>query len=462
MITLFRTDKIQPLSELKSLMAAQIRQLPQMISPTGEPLKILRYEFQCEPINLLFWVHNQKVPQKIYWSDRKGEFEVAGIGTADSIEGNSPVNYKELFEYMEDRLSADNPHLRYYGGFSFNEALCDNDWTDFANYRFFIPQFELCQNKGATTFAFNIAIKNINDKTIENVVNQLSNVDFTESTHYRSVPIVQSRSDYPDKKMWNSMFDTAMHQLHQSRFEKIVLARKSTFEFDKSIDPMALIKHLKDITPNCYHFCFQTGEYQGFLGATPERLYKRVENSIETEAIAGTKPKGQTPDGDEQIKRELLSSDKETHEHQLVVEKIKRDLQDLCESIQTDNTFQLLQLKSGHHLITRMKGKLYSTVRDNLIIQNLHPTPAVAGFPVKQTIEAIEAIEPFNRGWYAGPIGYVGNDTVEFAVGIRSSLINKRFISLYAGAGIVKGSDVENEWNEIENKIKSFIDVFRL
>jgi len=433
-----------------------------MIAPTGTPLKILRYELSCEPISLLSWLHNQKVDHKIYWSDRDKALEVAGIGIADILKSKDKINYKELFEYMEDRLSIDNPHLRYYGGFSFHESSSQESWQHFNSCRFVIPQFEMYHSKENTRFVFNIAIKDIHEDNIKKALCQLENIDFSRNTNYRTAPVVQSRQDYPNKESWYDVFNKAMEQLKQACFDKIVLARKSTFEFNKPIDPMALIKHLKDITPHCYHFCFQVGRYDGFLGATPERLYKRDDLIIETEAVAGTILRGKSNAQDLKNEQMLLNSTKDSYEHQFVVDEIKKDLSHLCHSVDVDKKARLLTLKDGHHLITKMRGELHEDISDSQIIQSLHPTPAVAGSPVKQTMDAIQSTEPFHRGWYAGPVGYVGADCSEFAVAIRSSLVNEQKLSLFAGAGIVKGSDMDNEWDEIEQKISSFINVFNI
>ena len=94
------------------------------------------------------------------------------------------------------------------------------------------------------------------------------------------------------------------------------------------------------------------------------------------------------------------------------------------------------------------------------LLESFHPTPAVAGYPVDKALAAIGQQEPFDRGWYAGPVGYIGRESTEFAVAIRCGLVEAERLSLYAGAGLVKGSDCEAEWNEIENKISNFIKVF--
>ena len=440
-------------------MASHIQQLPAKISSIGKSTIILRYELRCEPIDILTWLHNQKTSTKIYWSDRENKFEMGGVGIADGLKGNGAVNYKELFEYMEDHLSADNPRLRYYGGMNFDHSLCDEQWQEFGTYQFIIPQFELTQTGKLTTFAFNIAINAINADHIESILLTLDQLDFAPQTQYRKVPQVLKRTDFPNKEEWGPLFEKISKQ---DEHEKIVLARKSVFDFNVALRPDALLKHLKERTPDCYHFCFQFSTSSAFLGATPEQLYKRDQKAIKSEAIAGTRPRGNDDAQDKKYEHQLLHSPKESKEHQYVVDAIQSTLNPLCTTLRSDNHFSLRKLRGSQHLITHFEGELKERVLDSDILQSLHPTPAVAGFPTKSAINSIREFEPFDRGWYAGPIGYVGFDTAEFAVAIRCGLVQGDQLSLYAGAGIVCGSTAQEEWNEIENKISNFIKVFEI
>ena len=461
MITCFQSSKIHRLADVKEAMAKQIRQLPQMIGSRGAPMTILRYEFPCENISLTSWLHNQRFAQeKIYWADRNGQDEIAAVGIADIIEGAGDFEYKQVLEYIEDHLTEDSPRLRYYGGFSFSNQAISEEWSALGSYRFIVPQFELTKFGNQLLFAFNIAVTDVNDEFISNVLNTLTKIDFTCDTHYRSVPAVLSREDFPNQKDWGDAFSRIKENILGRSCEKIVLARRSIFKFDKDIDPVALIKHLRDKTPNCYHFCFQTSAFHGFLGATPERLFKQDRMNIESEAMAGTISRSVDVESDNALSKELLNSKKNAHEHKFVVDAVHESLTHLCSSIEKDKSFSLVKLTDWQHLITRFKGTLQEKVYTERILSLLHPTPAVAGYPTKEAIEAIQETEPFQRGWYAGPVGYVGFNCSEFAVAIRCGLIDKEKLSLYAGAGIVEGSTAEDEWNEIENKIQNFLKVF--
>jgi menaquinone-specific isochorismate synthase len=129
--------------------------------------------------------------------------------------------------------------------------------------------------------------------------------------------------------------------------------------------------------------------------------------------------------------------------------------------LKNDAKPKVISIGNGHHLITPFEGKLKEDVSDEDILEALHPTPAVAGTPKDQALNTIRRTENFSRGWYAGPLGYVGLDWVEFVVGIRSGVVKGKELSVYAGAGIVKGSRPKDEWNEIENKISNFIKVIK-
>ena len=209
-----------------------------------------------------------------------------------------------------------------------------------------------------------------------------------------------------------------------------------------------------------YHFCFQINSTTAFIGTSPERLYYRHDRLLKTEAIAGTRHRGASIQSDMLLSEELQSSPKDIREHQLVVENLQSILSQLCESVKIDRTAAILKLNKVQHLYTQCQGILTPDVTDADILPQLHPTPAVGGVPRTPALKLIQELEPFERGWYAAPVGWVGADDAEFAVAIRSGLIDRDRLLLFAGAGIVTGSQSEEEWIEIENKIRHFTDLF--
>ncbi len=178
-----------------------------------------------------------------------------------------------------------------------------------------------------------------------------------------------------------------------------------------------------------------------------------------SEAIAGTSPRGKSPKADALLKNELINSSKNNAEHAFVIDAIKANLGPLCQQLSHEQKPDVISLGNGHHLITRFEGELKSGIKDEDVLQSLHPTPAVAGTPRAKALGTIRCLEKFARGWYAGPLGYVGLDWAEMVVGIRSGVVKGKQLFVYAGAGIVEGSEPQSEWNEIENKISNFLKV---
>ncbi len=180
---------------------------------------------------------------------------------------------------------------------------------------------------------------------------------------------------------------------------------------------------------------------------------------IETEAIAGTRPRGLTEAQDRRLAETLLHSSKDIREHDYVVQSIREVLAGVCQSYAVDSRASVLKLTRVQHLCKRLWGRLQPHISDAQLLSRLHPTPAVGGYPTLNSETEIEKLEPFQRGWYAAPVGWVSRNEAEFAVAIRTGLIEDHRLHLYAGGGIVEGSTAEAEWEEIENKISNFLTI---
>ena len=136
---------------------------------------------------------------------------------------------------------------------------------------------------------------------------------------------------------------------------------------------------------------------------------------------------------------------------------IRSTLDALCTSTRMPQHRTEMRLSKGRHLHSRIEGRLREGVSTARLLTALHPTPAVGGVPTGAALDLIRECEDFDRGWYAGPVGWIGADDAEFAVAIRSGLVEDDRLSLYSGAGIVRGSEPEAEWDEIEQKIENFL-----
>ena len=434
--------------------------LSQELIESGKP-KVIQFEFEIEALNLLSWLDAQSDLVKLYWSNRGAEFETAGVGVADSINGNSKVNYQKLFKYIHTILESGNKNLRYYGGVSFSDAHTPEDpWKALGSFRFILPQFQILrQANGTTKFGCNLVLyPGVNFPTqIQKTLTNLDKLIFNWEKISHSLPGLQSRENIPEFSRWNSILTEILDLIRKNELEKIVLARKTLLRFNKPLNPYPLLNRIKQTSPNCFHFCFQINKDLTFIGASPERLYKRQENKIFMEALAGTRARGMSAEEDHNLGTELLHSEKDHREHQFVVENLKRALRMLGCKAEINGKVSLLKLNQLQHLFLDCDSHLPKNITDADIITTLHPTSAVGGCPTDKAVEYIKSYEPFSRGWYAGPVGWIGTDASEFAVAIRSGLISGKQMAVYTGAGIIRGSNPNEEWQEIENKFDSFI-----
>lgn len=401
----------------------------------------------------LRWLRQQSHPQKLYWSGREDEREVAGVGVAHSYLDEG-ANLPAVLGQIAQTLATAPAELRYFGGARFDLARsADLAWQPYRRYQFRVPLFELITTPQQTHFVCNVAPQS----EIEQIIEQLNDLSFNDELLPDIVPHPLTRYDLPSEAVWGENIVQLLKMFAQGSAEKIVLARKVTVPADGLLDPSFILQKLQHVTPHSFHFCYQLDAQHAFIGASPERLYRREKGQLISEAVAGTRKRGATLEEDAQLARDLLQSDKERREQRLVVERIEQAFEKLCDQVDVvGDAPEILGLAQLQHLYNRLSGTLSADVGDGEILARLHPTPAVGGFPSDVALATIAQLEPFDRGWYAGPIGWIGRDSAEFAVAIRSARIIGNQLSAFSGAGIVAGSTAEGEWQEIENKLLNF------
>ncbi|MCP5053512.1 MAG: isochorismate synthase, partial [bacterium] len=431
--------------DAKAAMARRLRETANHEAPRNGS-RVLRIEIGVENLDLLKWLAAQQNKTKFYFSGRDNDdMEVAGIGITDDIRYQETIDYPAVFKHIHEHLAPGTPNLKYYGGFSFSPGHIDSDWDAFGACRLVIPRFELVTNPAhsRTTFACNLLPR---IDSLSQVLSELDRLNFNDSPQLLPPGRPLARSDSPGHGQWVRNLNRAIADIKANRYKKTVLARKVELEFETPPNPVALLSFLKHLPSRRYDFLFQFEEGTAFVGSSPERLYKRTGRRLESEAVAGTRSRGQKEQDDLQLAKELMDSDKEQREHDFVIRTIEGSLKPLCISMEVEKKKGLLKLKEGQHLITHLSGILKSDITDGQLIAALHPTPAVGGVPLDEALKAIDQFEQFKRGWYAGVIGAVGPDTGDFAVGLRSGRTHNSSLSLYSGVGIVEGSNPEGEW----------------
>lgn len=261
----------------------------------------------------------------------------------------------------------------------------------------------------------------------------------------------------------SARFTTAVSQtlakIEAEQLQKLVLAHTLDVKTSQPLDLCHALGTLRDRYPECYVFAVSNGQGQSFIGASPERLIELRDQHLVTDALAGSAPRGCSLSDDQALGDQLLGSKKDGHEHRVVIDFIRDTLWELGLTPQMASLPHLLQLPNIQHLRTLITAEVPSNIHLLEILAALHPTPAVAGMSRDVAQQQIRQHEPFERHLYAAPLGWIDHQgNGEFTVGIRSALINGSQARLYAGAGIVSGSDPQRELAEIQLKLHTLLD----
>jgi isochorismate synthase len=254
----------------------------------------------------------------------------------------------------------------------------------------------------------------------------------------------------------------AVDLIGRGRMRKVVLARTIEVTARRALDPKLLAHRLRAVDPAAYTFAAPTDD--GVLvGASPELLVSRRGNEVRSNPLAGSAPRSGDPDEDRANADALVGSAKDREEHAIVVDAVAETLRPFCAELTWDPEPILRETPNVWHLSTRFRGVLREPAPTALdLVAALHPTPAVAGEPRKEALDAIDELEPFERGRYAGPVGWVDADgDGEWAIALRCAELRGDRAVLYAGAGIVAGSDPLLELDETERKFRAFLDSLR-
>ncbi len=249
----------------------------------------------------------------------------------------------------------------------------------------------------------------------------------------------------------------ATERIAAGSLEKTVLAREVTVEAPRAHDPAAIFAALRELFPSC--FCFCAGSAEGaFLGASPELLIRRRGAGAATVALAGSIRRSADPAVDDHLGEQLLHSAKDRSEHRIVARRIERALAPRSVWVEAEPEPGLVKVANIQHLATPVHAQLTDPLSAIELAGLLHPTPAVGGEPADAALEAIAALEDVDRGWYAGPVGWMdAAEDGELCVALRSALLRDRTAHLFAGAGIVADSDPAAELAETELKLEALL-----
>ncbi|MBW3614007.1 MAG: isochorismate synthase [Actinobacteria bacterium] len=253
---------------------------------------------------------------------------------------------------------------------------------------------------------------------------------------------------------WEATVCRAVEAIAAGDLEKVVVAREVVVECNRPIVVPDVVDRLRTLYPSCTVF-----SVDGFVGASPELLVERRGADVRCHPLAGTYPRSGDPSVDRQLAGQLLASAKERREHRYAVEQISEALRPACVELAVPESPSVLPLRNVVHLGTDIRGRLAEPAPTALeLAALLHPTPAVGGTPTKLALDWLAEHEGLDRGRYAGPVGWVdGRGDGSYALGIRSAEVSGARARLFAGVGIVEGSDPRRELIETQLKLQALL-----
>jgi menaquinone-specific isochorismate synthase len=347
----------------------------------------------------------------------------------------------------------------------FNVEHSDDAWKDFNDSAWFVPEILLIKEQDYTYLLFFTLLppKTSKEKILKKYKSKLESIINTEEKPHNSYhPKVTNitGSSPKDKKKWKILVDKALEKIHENNLSKVVLSREVEMVLAGELNMNYVMNNLRNYYPDCCLYIYHRGK-SSFFGATPEMLAVFSKNKIEFNAMAGSAPRGKSEKEDLEQEKGLINSQKNLNEHKYVVEEIKNSISDLTSNISYPENPIIKKLANIQHLSSNITANINPGVTLMNLLKEVHPTPAVCGYPKESALHFIKKSESHQRGLYSGIIGWFNfEDDGEFAVAIRSALTYNNKLMAYVGGGIVEGSDPEEEFEETELKLKPINSLF--
>lgn len=381
------------------------------------------------------------------------EIKVEGSGRVDAA--------KDAISEFENNLKTDKSLPPWLGGFSFfdknKKEEKEDVWADIPSAIFFLPKYFFHLKDNSLSFQrFDCEDE---QESLKSILQKIEDFAFSPLETDEDTVWIEQKNDNEEQN-WKKSFSALSKKFSSGELNKVVLSRKKTYSSKKPVPFTSMWQKFSKISSShTYQFAF-LWHNNLFIGSSPEILFSMNEKSVSVPAIAGTRPRGKNEVEDIQLAQNLLQSKKEQEEHRYVVDYIREKLQALGHVIVPKAPI-VLKLPFLQHLFTNHILHPKTSVQALDLLNLLHPTPAMAGVPKELALEFLHETESYDRGYYASPIGYFHSSHKDacFVVAIRSALIQTNKFHIFAGAGVVQASDADQEWIEIENKMKTMTQV---
>ncbi|RYZ05459.1 MAG: isochorismate synthase [Myxococcales bacterium] len=393
-----------------------------------------------------------------YWSD--GAEEQVGLGVARRLVGSGAERFEqldrslaELWRVLEPCVAAEAgaPEPRVFGGLAFQTGRASLiPWVDFGEGQLVLPRLTYTRREGRAWLTLIAPPSELTPATERaRLLDEAAKLVSAASRLEEAEAPGPFELAEPDPAEWREQIRQVKAAIASGEVQKIVLARRVLARFARELSPTRVLSRLRESGPGAPRFAFRVGG-STFIGSPPERVLEKRGLRLATEAVAGT-----LPASDPEAALRLVEDAKLLTEHAPVI-------QDLLERLRPVAVVDPLPerpipylARQVWHLKTPITATLQKPERALSLLSRIHPTPAVGGYPTRPAVRFIAEHEADERGWYAGPIGWIdAHDDAQFAVALRSGVISGKHAHLYVGAGIVSGSDSESELAETGWKLR--------
>lgn len=359
-------------------------------------------------------------------------------GVDCELEG--PADVQPVF-FSFNRFDAENP------------APCDELFDAFPRLRFMLPEIVLAQTAAGSFLQVN-SLSPVYQGRVRRFLKQAA------SAPRRARRAITYRIEPDSREDWRRAVGEALEAISDGVVGKVVLSRRQRLVADEPFSSKDLLVNLIDGDARGTVLLYRYADVF-FCGCTPELLVRKDGSRVSSMCLAGTCPAGADEQERRRLADELMEDAKNRAEHDYVVRHVREVFRRVCYGVDVPETPGIMPLPYVQHLHTPAEAQVLDGVGLWELAGDLHPTPAVSGTPVGEARMLIRRIERYNRGFFAGACGYIdAAGDGEFSVGLRTGVFDGETGWLYAGCGIVAGSDADAEYDEIGLKLKTILDAF--
>ncbi|MBK5111402.1 MAG: isochorismate synthase [Thermoleophilia bacterium] len=405
------------------------------------------------------------------WQEPDRDFALAALGRAHSVMARGGERFRDAAAECAhlsgdaivtgDTESGPTTGLVWTGGFAFSgEGAVSPAWSSFEPAAMILPELSLQKGPEGTYITLNaltgpgIDPARVTDDLLGRAAGLVSGDLGLIDPHPTFRSEIESTTS-PGR--FEQAVAAAVERIRSGEIAKVVLAREVRVRSGSAHDPGSIFAAIREGFPTCFNFCVGTPE-AAFIGASPELLVRCVGRGVTTVGLAGSTRRSSDPAVDDHLAEKLLSSPKDRGEQELVVRRIVKALSRLSVWVEAASEPEIIKVANIQHLGTPVFAQLAEPHTAIELAGLLHPTPAVGGEPWKKAERVMTEVEQLDRGWYAGPVGWMdGSGDGEFCVALRSALLRDRDAHLYAGVGVVADSDPAEELAETEIKLSALL-----